>query len=153
MEALRHHENEKEDAYYDLLRRAHELDSTDTDVEFYLGYYTVMISRDDSVNFVRGFEMMKNHFAKRPDDFYGGFVYGSINDQLGNRDEALRVWTVLDSVFPQKPEVAYKLAEALVASQDSSNVAKSIEVYDRIERSQGKNIPISTRKILSLIHI
>ncbi len=147
MEALRHHEKDADDAYYDLLRRAYELDPSNTDVAFYLGYYSVMIAREDSVTFQRGYDMMKSHFDSKPEDFYCNFVYGSINDQLGRRDEALRVWSVMDSVFPTKPDVAYKLAEALVASQDSSNVAKSIDVYRRIEKAQGKNIPISTRKI------
>lgn len=147
MEAMRRHALEKEDAYYDLLGRAYELDTTNSEVAFYRGYYNLMVAREDSATFEKGYGMMKRHFNEKPEDFYCSFVYGSINDQMGERDEALRVWTALDKAYPTKTEVAFKLAEALASSQDSANVAKSIEVYDRIEKSQGKNIPVSTRKI------
>ena len=147
MEAMRQHALENEDAYYELLGRAYELDTTNSEVAFYRGYYDLMVSREDSATFEKGYAMMKRHFDEKPDDFYCSFVYGSINDQLGERDEALRVWTSLDRAFPTKTEVAFKLAEALASSQDSANVAKSIDVYERIEKSQGKNIPVSTRKI------
>lgn len=147
MEAMRQHALENEDAYYDLLGRAYELDTTNSEVGFYRGYYDLMVAREDSVTFGKGYALMKRHFDEKPEDFYCSFVYGSINDQMGERDEALRVWNALDKAYPTKTEVAFKLAEALASSQDSANVAKSIEVYDRIEKAQGKSIPVSTRKI------
>ena len=145
MEALRQHAIDKEDAYYDLLSRAYQLDPSNSDVGFFLGYYTVMTSGDDSTMFKNGYDLMKRHFNEAPADFYSNFVYGSINDRLGSRDEALKVWTTLDSIYPHKMEISYKLAEALASSGDSSKIAKAIGVYDRIEKTQGKN--------LSLIHI
>lgn len=147
MEAMRQHALENEDAYYELLGRAWRLDTTNSEVGFYRGYYDVMVAQDDSATFSEGYRMMKKHFDESPADFYSSFVYGSINDQLGLRDESLRVWTALDSAYPEKTEVTMKLAETLAASQDSASVAKSIEVYERIESAQGKNIPVSTRKI------
>ena len=147
MEAMRQHALENEDAYYELLGRAYQLDTTNSEVAFYRGYYDIMVSHEDSVTFGNGYNMMKRHFDEKPEDFYCSFVYGSINDQMGERDEALRVWSTLDSVYPSKLEVAFKLAEALASSQDSANVARSIDVYERIEKAQGKNIPVSTRKI------
>lgn len=147
MEALRHHERDSDDAYFDLINRAHELDPANSELAFYKGYYGFMISNEDSIAFNDGYNLMKRHFNENPTEFYNNFVYGSINDRIGQSEEALRVWETLDSVYPSKTEVTFKLAEALAASRDSAKVAKSIEVYDRIEKSQGKNIPISTRKI------
>lgn len=147
MEAMRQHALEHEDAYYELLGRAYQLDTTNSEVAFYRGYYDMMVAREDSLTFEKGYSMMKRHFDEKPEDFYCSFVYGSINDQLGERAEALRVWNALDKAYPAKAEVAFKFAEALASSQDSANVVKSIEVYDRIEKSQGKSIPVSTRKI------
>lgn len=147
MEALRQHAIDKEDAYYDLLSRAYQLDPSNSDVGFFLGYYTVMTSGDDSTMFKNGYDPMKRHFNEAPADFYSNFVYGSINDRLGSRDEALKVWTTLDSIYPHKMEISYKLAEALASSGDSSKIARAIGVYDRIEKTQGKNIPLTTSKI------
>lgn len=147
MEALRQHAIDKEDAYYDLLSRAYQLDPSNSDVGFFLGYYNVMTAGDDSVMFKEGYDLMKRHFNEAPADFYSSFVYGSINDRLGSRDEALKVWTTLDSIYPHKMEISYKLAEALASSGDSSKIARAIGVYDRIEKTQGKNIPLTTSKI------
>lgn len=151
MEALRQHAIDKEDAYYDLLSRAYQLDPSNSDVGFFLGYYTVMTSGDDSIMFKNGYDLMKRHFNEAPADFYSNFVYGSINDRLGSRDEALKVWTTLDSIYPHKMEISYKLAEALASSGDSSKIARAIGVYDRIEKTQGKNIPLTTSKIRAFL--
>ena len=151
MEALRQHAIDKEDAYYDLLSRAYQLDPSNSDVGFFLGYYTVMTSGDDSTMFKNGYDLMKRHFNEAPADFYSNFVYGSINDRLGSRDEALKVWTTLDSIYPHKMEISYKLAEALASSGDSSKIARAIGVYDRIEKTQGKNIPLTTSKIRAFL--
>lgn len=151
MEALRQHAIDKEDAYYDLLSRAYQLDPSNIDVGFFLGYYTVMTSGDDSTMFKNGYDLMKRHFNEAPADFYSNFVYGSINDRLGSRDEALKVWTTLDSIYPHKMEISYKLAEALASSGDSSKIARAIGVYDRIEKTQGKNIPLTTSKIRAFL--
>lgn len=147
MEAMRQHALEREDAYYELLRRAYELDSTNTDVGFYLGYYGIMISQDDSLQFNRNFDLMRKHFNANPTQYYTNYIYGSINDRIGNTDESLKVWEALDSAYPHKLEIAFKLAEALAASQDSASVQKAIDVYNRIETLQGKNIPVVSRKI------
>ncbi len=147
MEALRHHECDSDDAYFELINRAHELDPSNSELAFYCGYYGFMIANEDSIAFNDGYNLMKSHFNDNPSEFYNNFVYGSINDRMGQNREALRVWEALDSAYPTKTEVAFKLAEALAASKDSANIAKSIAVYDRIEKSQGKTIPISTRKI------
>lgn len=151
MEALRQHAIDKEDAYYDLLSRSYQLDPSNSDVGFFLGYYTVMTSGDDSTMFKNGYDLMKRHFNEAPADFYSNFVYGSINDRLGSRDEALKVWTTLDSIYPHKMEISYKLAEALASSGDSSKIARAIGVYDRIEKTQGKNIPLTTSKIRAFL--
>lgn len=147
MEAMRQHALDREDSYYELLKRAYQLDSTNTDVGFYLGYYGIMISQDDSIRFNRNFDLMKRHFEDNPTQYYTNYIYGSINDRLGNYDESLKVWESLDSAYPHKLEVAFKLAEALAATQDSASVDKAIKVYNRIETLQGKTIPVVSRKI------
>lgn len=147
MEALRRHSADKEDAYYELLQRAHELNPDETDIEFYLGFYTALMAQNDTLMGKKGYDMMKRHFDKSPADFYNNRIYGTINDQLGNNREAIRVWRTLDSIYPNKIDVAFKLATSLAASRDSANLKEAIGIYEKLENRQGKSIPLTFRKI------
>ncbi len=147
MEALRQNSANNEDAYYDLLRRAHELNPNESDIEFYLGFYTMLVARTDSAMGESGYNMMRNHFNKVPSDFYNNRIYGAISDQLGKNGEAIRVWRILDSIYPNKIEVALNLASALSASRDSAKLKEAQAIYNRIETVQGKSIPLTFNKI------
>lgn len=149
MEAQRQNALDNEDAYFELLNRAYELAPSNSDVGFYLGYFKLALSNSDSVLFHQGYGLMREHFRKSPEDFYATYLYGNINEKIGNRDEALRVWATLDSLFPEKTEIAFKYAETLGATNDTSEVKHALAIYNRIETAEGKNIPISTRKIRS----
>ncbi|MCM1504196.1 MAG: tetratricopeptide repeat protein [Muribaculum sp.] len=147
MEALRQNSSENEDAYFELLRRAHELNPKESDIEFYLGFYTMLVARNDSAMGESGYNMMRNHFDKEPSDFYNNRIYGAISDQLGKNQEAIRVWRTLDSIYPNKIEVALKLASALTTSRDSAQLKEAEAIYNKIETTQGKSIPLSFNKI------
>lgn len=147
MEAVRRNAIGQEDAHYELLDYANILNRADTDIASTLGYYKIVLSNNDSTMFATGYRMLGSHFDAKPDDFYGSYLYGNVNDRLGFRKEAWRVWATLDSIYPDKVEIAFKYAEALSVSPDSSDRAKAIDVYSRIERAEGKNLQVSSRKI------
>ncbi len=147
MEALRRNAIGQEDSHYELLDYANSLNRADTDIASTLGYYKIVLSNNDSTMFATGYRMLGSHFDEKPDDFYGSYLYGTVNDRLGFRKEARRVWATLDSIYPDKVEIAFKYAEALSVSPDSSDRAKAIDVYSRIERAEGKNLQVSSRKI------
>lgn len=149
MEAQRQNALDNEDAYFELLNRAYELAPSNSDVGFYLGYFKLALSNSDSALFHQGYGLMREHFRKSPEDFYATYLYGNINEKIGNRDEALRVWATLDSLFPEKTEIAFKYAETLGATNETSEVKHALAIYNRIEIAEGKNIQISTRKIRS----
>lgn len=151
MEAQRQNALDNEDAYFELLNRAYELAPSNSDVGFYLGYFKLALSNSDSVLFHQGYGLMRDHFKKSPEDFYATYLYGNINEKIGNRNEALKVWATLDSLFPEKTEIAFKYAETLGATNDVAEVKHALEIYNRIETAEGKNIPISTRKIRSFL--
>ena len=135
MEALRQNAVDNEDAYYELMNRAYELDSTNSDVGFYVGYYKLAMSNKDSVLFHQGYNMMEKHFCNSPEDFYGSYLFGNVNEKLGMRKKALQVWAVLDSLFMDKTEIGMKYAESLAQSGDSANIKRAIDVYNRIEKA------------------
>lgn len=151
MEAMRRNAIGEDDSYFELLNGAYSLDSTDTSVGQTLGYYYLALGQTDSVMALKGYNMMKRHFEAHPEDYYGSIFFGMVNNQLGNTDEAVRIWTVVDSLNPTKPDVAIKLVEALQEKMDSASLRRSLEVLQRIERAEGKDLGLSSHKIRAML--
>lgn len=147
MEAQRQSALGNVDAYFDLLHRAHSLNPADHTIGFYAGYFDLTTASNDSIRFAQGYELMKRHFNAQPDDYYNSFMYGTVNDRLRNADESVRVWSVLDSLYPSKLDPAFKLADALSLRQDSTSLRQAIGIYERLENTKGKSIALSSRKM------
>lgn len=118
MEAMRQNALGNDDAYFELLTRARDLDRSDTEGSLYLGYYLMALGQTDSTMAAEGYAMMRDNFNAHPDNYYDAIFYGMVNNQLGNNRESIRVWQTLDSLNPSKPTVALKYAEALHESRD-----------------------------------
>lgn len=151
MEGMRCNAIGEQDAYYELLNRAHDLDTADTQIGFHVGYMQMLMATGDSSFLNQGYEMVARHFHKEPSDLYSTYVFGNINEHLGRKSDALRVWSVLDSIYPNRPEVSFRYADALTMSGDSADLARAISIYDRVELSQGKSLQVSSRKIRSYL--
>ncbi len=151
MEALRRNATGSDADYFELLRRAVELDSTDTQPGLTLGYYYMALGQEDTTLAAKGYAMMRRHFNANPEDYYSAIFYGVVNNQLGNKSEAVRVWHTLDSLNPTKPNVTLKYAEALQNARDSASLRRSIEVLDRIERAEGVDIGLTSHKVRALM--
>lgn len=153
MEALRRNALGDKDAYYMLLNRAAELDPEETSLGTDLGFYEILLFGKDSDMVADGLEKMKRHFEKAPGEFFSTLSYGTVLTKLGRFDEAIEVWTTLDSIYPTKNEVALNLAEALSSSRDTTNILKAIEIYDRLEKIMGKSQMLTGSKITSYMAI
>ena len=151
MEALRKNALDSGDAYFELLNRAHLLDPENTDMGFFLGYYKLIMSNRDSLLANEGYELMRRHFDKSPDDFYASSFFGTVSERIHNYTTALNVWATLDSLFPEKTEIALKYANALAATGDRSNRDKAMDIYSRIETAEGPSISISTHKMRAML--
>lgn len=151
MEAQRRNSLGDDGPYFELLRRAVELDSTDTQPGLTLGYYYMALGQSDTTLAKKGYSMMRRHFNANPDDYYSAIFYGVVNNQLGNTREAVRVWQTLDSLNPHKPNVTLKYAEALQTTRDSASLRKSVEVLDRLERAEGADLGLTSHKVRSLM--
>lgn len=147
MEAIRQNALEHDDAFFELLRRSIELDSTDTQPSSTLGYFYMAMGQEDTTLSAKGFDMMRRHFNAHPSDYYSSIFYGMVNTQLGNTSEAIRVWSILSDKYPDKPDIALKLAQALQQSADSANLRQSIVVLNGLERAEGKDLGLTSAKI------
>lgn len=148
MEAMRQNALGNDDAFFDLLSTAWELDSTDTGPGMTLGYYMMVLGgNSDSVYSKRGYDMVRKHFETHPSDYYGAIFYGMINDRLGNTDESVRVWHTLDSLNPTNPDVQLRYAEALLNVADTASLLKSIDVVNRVQRAEGIDLGLTTHKV------
>lgn len=152
MEAQRQNILGNDDAYFELLARAVELDSTDTAPAATMGYYLMALAEnDDTTSQARGYAMLRRHFDAAPDDYYGALFYGMVNNRLGNLDESVRVWSTLDSLHPDRPDVALQLAQALQARRTPATLERSLAVLRRLERSQGHSPGLTSHKIRALL--
>ena len=146
MEAMRQNALGNDDSFFELLRRSIDLDSTDTQPGLTLGYFYMALGQEDTLLATKGYEMMRRHFNAHPpdnsppSDYYSSIFYGMVNSQLGNTGEAIRVWGMMADSFPDKPDIALKLAQSLQQSNDSANLRRSIDVLSGIERAGGKDL-------------
>lgn len=144
MEALRQNALGNHDAYYSLLERASRLNPDETSISSDLGFYDIaFFGKTDSTLAIKGLAKMKEHFDAHPEDYFSSLSYGSLVSRLGDRNESIRVWSTLDSLFPEKHDVALNYAQALAMGGDSASLVKSISVFDRLERTLGHSLMLS----------
>ncbi len=153
LEALRvKSQSNSQDAAYELLTRAALLNPDDEEIGMTLAAYLLQLSQGDSAMVDDATEKLRRYYYRHPDDYYEALSYAILNEQLDNRDEALKVWHDLHVRFPEKIELTYKYADYLSQGGDSLDRATAIEIYDSIEVIDGKSIPVSTRKIQIFYH-
>ncbi|MDD2961634.1 MAG: tetratricopeptide repeat protein [Muribaculaceae bacterium] len=140
----------KDDAFYELLKKAHELDKENTAISFYLGHCNLMLDTQNKEAVDSALSLMKSHIDKFPADYFESFIYAQLCSKLNKNDEAIRVFNSLVKLFPSKNEMKYKLADAYALSSDFK---KGIEIYNEIEKIEGASIFVSARKINFYISI
>jgi tetratricopeptide (TPR) repeat protein len=151
MEAMSKNAQGDDGSFFELLKAAYELDTTETSVGQNLGYYLMALGRNDTIMARKGYSLMRRHFNMHPDDYYGAIFYGMVNNSLGNTDESIRIWTIVDSLNPDKPDVAVKLVESLQEKRDTASLRRSLDVLRRIERAEGKDIGLTSHKIRAML--
>lgn len=134
------------DAYYDLLKQAHDIDSTNTSVSFYLGYCLLTMENMTKDRAEKGLNLMKQHFDASPGDFYETTFYSDACMMLGKPEEALHAIQLLSDRNPNKLELQARLAHAQAQMGDFRG---SIETYDSIEALHGKSMQLTSRKVSS----
>ncbi len=144
MEAQKYKLDDNFDAFYDLLTYAHEIDSTNTAISFYMGMCLIKMNNTTKERCEQGLALMKKHFDAQPEDLYETTFYSDANMQLGHPDEALRALKLLNERNPNRLELQVRLAEAYSHTGD---YAQSNATYDSIATLFGDAIQITAGKL------
>lgn len=147
LEALRAKSQDNPDAAFELLRRAHELNPSDLETGMELSYFLLSLAQNDTANATAALRLMKDYWEANPADYYAGVRYGLLNDNLGRREEGLRVWNKIHEIHSDKIELSYRLADMLAQGGNAAERERAIALYDSIELIEGPNIPLSGKKI------
>ncbi len=147
LEALRAKSQGSGDAAFELLLRARELNPNDHEIGEELSGYVLSVSRGDSAVVAEALNMMKNYYDSAPDDYFAGVKYALLNEQVADREEALRVWSNLHKYYPARDEITFRYAQVLGQGGDDADREHAIAIYDSIEQMAGKSIELSSKKI------
>ncbi len=147
LESQRLKQQEKSDAYYELVSRAYELNPNDKYLGMEVGVSRMMLSEGDSAELENGLAMLADYAYSNPQDLYNCAKYAALADNLGHRKDALAMWDTLYRRNSERPEVALKYADLLTATIDSANLAKALDIYNHIEQAEGSMPLLTGRKI------
>lgn len=150
LEAQNEKSRGRSDAYFDLLKRAYELDSTNTTIAFYMGHAMMMIRSSDMGHYDRALALMKKHFDAHPQDFYETTFYSDANMAMGNNEEALLAIKTLCDANPGKIEIQQRLVEAYTRT---GKHLEACALLDTIELHHGSSFELTSKKISNLISL
>ncbi|MCQ2288747.1 MAG: tetratricopeptide repeat protein [Muribaculaceae bacterium] len=148
LEAQNEKSREQEDAYYDLIERAHQLNPTNSTYSFYLGFAILSMPNITRTQANRALELMKEHYEACPNDMYETTFYSDACMMLGNPGDGLKAIKTLSDRNPYRIELQSRLADAYARVGD---FASSTAVYDSIEAIHGKNLPITSKKLSNYV--
>lgn len=89
LESQRLKQQNKHDAYYELVKRAYELNPDDKYLGMEVGVNRMMLSDGDSTELEQGLSMLADYAYANPQDLYNSAKYASLADNLGHRK---RLW-------------------------------------------------------------
>lgn len=144
LEALCQEAGGNHSEYYELLRHAYAIDSTNTIIAYELGLYQILMEDVTLSEAEQCALLMRRHFDERPSDYYEAYGYGRAATSLGWTDEALRVWETLSSLYPKKLDV---ILEKAYAYTQNEQYEKAIAAYDTLEAYMGQSLQISLQKM------
>lgn len=128
-----------DDAAFDLMSRAAEIDTASAAARFFLAPYYLRLGMYDKAR-----NDLRYAAEQYPDNYWYNVVYANFSQQSGQHDEAIRIWSRLLEQNPDKSEINSALAEAYTAKGD---LKSAVACYDSLEVSMGMMEPITIEKL------
>lgn len=145
LEAERQKALDHDDAAFDLMSRAAEIDTASAAARFFLAPYYLRLGLYDQA---RG--DLRYAAEQHPENYWYNVVYANFSQQSGQHDEAIRIWSRLLKQNPDKGEINSALAEAYTAKGD---LKSAVACYDSLESSMGIKAPITIEKLKLYEHM
>lgn len=145
LEAERQKALDHDDAAFDLMSRAAEIDTASAAARFFLAPYYLRLGLYDQA---RG--DLRYAAEQHPENYWYNVVYANFSQQSGQHDEAIRIWSRLLKQNPDKGEINSALAEAYTAKGD---LKSAVACYDSLESAMGIKAPITIEKLKLYEHM
>lgn len=135
------------DGAYELMEHARKLKPDDKLLGMELAPYYMKLDTADGLGHI---DLMEEYVRATPSDLYNGYIYAQICSQTGQNRRALEAWQMLHERFPQRLQLTQHYAGALVASNDSTNLRRALELYDSLEMADDDPVQLAASR--SVIH-
>lgn len=131
-------------AFYDLTRRAYDLDSNNTIIAYYLGYCHMLQNQTTRAQAEDGLRLMSKHVNACPLDYFENTFYADACVALDKSDEALKALKALSESDPNNLELQLRLAEGYLATRQ---FREAVALYDTIDAREGKSMEVTMKKV------
>lgn len=127
------------DAAFALLSEASRIDTAAPAAQFALANYYIGLNQADTAVY-----MLRKAAEGDTTQYWYNFSYARVASLTGLKDEAVRIWKRVVRQNPDKPELNYALADALVTQGD---VKAALACYDSLENSMGLSEQLTIKKM------
>lgn len=138
------------DKYISLIERAYALNPNDVDIAGEWAMLSLMDENLDSAQAEKSYQLLYKRFMSKPDNIISGSICANVAIRYGKTADAVRIWEIIDSIYPTKPQPALELANVYLRSYlagDSTAFDKAVAIYDRIQSGAGRSIELSNQKL------
>lgn len=153
LEAISAINDGKIDRAVQLLDRAGRLDPADPDIAAMRGELTYATGYGDSLDFVHGYEAMRDRYLANPADADNGTRFANLAMRLSRYDDVRMAYRKLAEALPARSDFAlnYAWSEVLrVMFGDSSGIDTALAIYDRLESGLGPDPLVMSHRIRTL---
>lgn len=137
-----------------LRERAAALAPDDAFIGAALAELTYDMPTTDSLSRTLLYGKIRDRFYVMPDDDHYAQAYVYYASKEGRTDEIIAVYELLDSLQPARTDPAMNLATALLQrysrTLDMADYNRALTIFERLERSQGPTMQLTSRKIGAL---
>ncbi|MCM1291179.1 MAG: tetratricopeptide repeat protein [Prevotella sp.] len=153
MEGVRLQAEDKAPEAYEMFKRASRIDPEYVEALSAYGSGRLYINNDSLQTpdaLLQSISLLRPYVDKYPADYQESLYYAYLASQLDTASEAIRVFSRLANLYPEKSDILLRLAD-VYARTDS--IKEAVDVLDRYEKIEGKSFPLSSKKVTFLIAV
>lgn len=148
LEGTYHDAIDNADAYFEIAKRAHELNPADKYIGYVYGKFLTLLSYPELMDSVEtGIALMKAYINSNPTDDNNGVFLARVLNQLDRDDEAIDLLGLLYDHTADKSTIGSYYAAALAQSNTTENLHKAIDIMDQLSNFEGSDNNIVAYKM------